>query len=73
MHSENFLVNDGSNGQTVEAVGKCLPQLDIVPAFTFIVEAIDTVNRCALVITPQNEEVLGILDLVGEQKANGLE
>lgn len=34
MHRENLLVNNGSDRKTVEAVGKCLPQLDIVPSLT---------------------------------------
>lgn len=73
MHGENLLVNDGGNGQAVEAVGEGLPQLDVVSALAFIVEAVDAVDRRALVVTAQDEEVLRVLYLVGEQQADGLE
>lgn len=73
MHSENLLVNDGGNGQTVEAVGERLPQLDVVAALALVVEAVDAVDRGALVVAPQDEEVLGVLDLVGKEQADGLE
>lgn len=73
VHGENLLINDGGNRQTVEAISKSLPQLNVVAALALVVESIDTVDRSALVVATQNEEVLGILDLVGEQEADGLE
>lgn len=73
VHGEDLLVNDGCDGQAVEAVRKCLPQLDVVPALALIVETVDAVNRGALVVATQNEEVLGVLDLVGQEKADRLE
>ena len=73
MHGENLLVNDGSNRQAVEAIRKGLPQLDVVPSLALIVETVDAVDRGALVVAAQNEEVLRVLDLVCEEQANGLE
>lgn len=52
VHSEDLLINDGGNRKTVEAIRKCLPQLDIIPAFTLIVEAVDAVDGRAFVVTP---------------------
>lgn len=66
MHGEDLLVNDGRNGQAVEAVGESLPQLDVVSPLALVVEAIDTVDGGALVVAAQNEEVLRVLDLVGK-------
>ena len=40
---------------------------------TFIVEAVDAVDAGALVVSAQQEEVLGIFDFVGQQEADGLE
>ena len=40
---------------------------------TFVVEAVDAVYTRALVVSPQNEEVFGVFDLVSEEKANRLE
>lgn len=31
MTTEYFLINDGSYGQAIEAICKCLPQLYVVP------------------------------------------
>ena len=73
MHGEDLLVNDGGNGQAVEAVGKCLPQLDVVASLALIVETVDAVDGGTLVVAAQDEEVLGVLDLVGQEKADGLE
>lgn len=73
MHGEDLLVNDGGNGQAVEAVGKSLPQLDVVASLALIVETVDTVDGGTLVVTAKDEEVLGVLDLVRQQKADSLE
>lgn len=64
MHGEDLFVDDGGDGQTVEAVGKRLPQLDIVSSFTFVVKPVDSVDRGTLVVSSQDEKVLGVFDLV---------
>lgn len=73
VHREDLLVNDGCDGQAVEAVRKCLPQFDVVTTLAFVVETIDTVDGGALVVSAQDKEVLGVFDLVCQQQANGLE
>ena len=40
---------------------------------TFVVEAVDAVDAGALVVAAQQEKVLGVFDLVGQQQANGLQ
>lgn len=50
MHSEDLLIDDGSNGQAVKAVGESLPQLDVVPPLALIIEAVDAVDGSALVV-----------------------
>ena len=40
---------------------------------TFIVEPVDSVDTGTLVVPSQDEEVLGVLDLVCQQKADSLE
>jgi hypothetical protein len=72
VHGENLLVDDSSDGKAVEAIGKGLPELNVIATLALVVEAIDTVDRSTLVVTSQNEEVLGVLDLVGEEQADGL-
>lgn len=70
MHRKDFLVNDCCNGQAVEAIGERLPQFDIISPLAFIVEPIYAVDRCTLVVPTQDEEVLGILDLIREKQAD---
>lgn len=41
--------------------------------FTFVVETVDSVCACTLVVTTKNEKVLRVFDLVGEQEADDLE
>lgn len=72
MHGKNLLVDDSGDRKAVEAIGECLPQLDIVATLALVVEAIDSVDRGALVVTSEDEEVFGVLDLVGKEQANGL-
>ena len=64
MHGEDLLVDDSSDGQAVETVRKCFPQLDVVPTLALIVEAVDAIDAGTLVVSSQNEEVLWIFDLV---------
>lgn len=64
MHGEDLLVDYGGNRQAVEAVCECFPQLDVVSTLAFVVETVDTVDRCALMVATENEEVLRVLDLV---------
>lgn len=73
VHGEDLLINNGGDGKTVEAIGEGLPQLNIVAALALIIETVDTVDGGTLVVTSQDEEIFGILDLVGKQKADGLE
>ena len=73
VHGEDLLVDDGSDGQAVEAISESLPKLDVVSSLALIVETVDAVDGSALVVTAENEEVLGVLDLVCQQKADGLE
>ena len=64
MHTEYFLVNEGSDGQSVENVTEDLPESDGISSLTFIVKAINSIDLCAFVIASQKEEVLGVFDLV---------
>jgi len=67
------LVNDGRNRQTIETVCERLPQFDVVSSLAFVIEAVDTVDGGTLMVSPENEEVLRIFNLVSEEEADGLE
>lgn len=51
---------------------RTLPDLEVVSLTALIVESIDAIDRAALVISTQHEEVLGVFDFVRQQEANGL-
>lgn len=71
--AEDLLVDYGRHRQAVEAVGERLPQLDVVAALALVVEAVYPVDGGALVVAAQQKEVLRVLDLVGQQQADGLQ
>ena len=66
--AEDLLVDDGRAREAVEAVGEGLPELDAEAALALVVEAVDAVDGGALVVAAEDEEVLGILDLVRQQE-----
>jgi hypothetical protein len=70
VHGEDLFVNDGCDRQAIEAIGECFPQLDVVPSLALIIESIDAVDGGTLVVTAQDEEILGVLDLVCQKKAD---
>lgn len=73
VHSKDFLVDNCGNGQAVKAIGKGLPQLDVIASLALIIEAINAVDGRALVVSAQDEKVFWILDLVCEEQADRLE
>lgn len=72
VHGKNLLVDDSGDRKAVEAIGEGLPKLDVVATLALVVEAIDSVDRGALVVTSEDEEIFGVLDLVGKEQANSL-
>jgi hypothetical protein len=70
MHTEDFLINDGSNWEAVETISEGLPQLDVIPSLALIVESIDSVDGGALVVSSEEEEVLRVLDLISEEETD---
>ena len=73
MHAENFLVDEGGDGEAIEDVAKDAPESDRVSTFALIVETVNAIDLSTLVIASQKEEVLGILNFVAEKKANCLD
>merc|ERR1719389_831493 len=73
VHAEDLLVDERRHREAVEAVRESLPEPDVVPALALVVESVDAVDRGALVVAPQEEKVLGVLDLVRQQQADDLQ
>ena len=72
MHAENLLVDNCRDRKAVEAVGEGFPELEVVPALALVVKAVDAINGRTLVISAQDEEILGIFDLEREEKTDCL-
>jgi hypothetical protein len=64
MHGEDFVIDNSCYRQTVEAVRKSLPELDVVSSLTLVIESIDAVDGCGFVVAAQDKEVFWVFDLV---------
>lgn len=73
MNTEDLVVHNGCHREAIKALDELLPQFQGVPSLALIVETVYPVNRTALVVTAQEEKVLWVLYLVGEQKADHLQ
>lgn len=73
MAAENFLVDDRSDRQAIEAIREGLPELDVISPLAFVVKAVYPVYARALVIAAQQEEVFRVLDLVRQQQTYRLQ
>jgi hypothetical protein len=51
VHGEDLLIDYCSNWETVEAIGKSLPQFDVISSLAFIVKSVDTVDGSAFMIS----------------------
>ena len=72
MHAEDFVVYERSDGHAVEDVLELLPNTNGVASLALIIKAIDAVDLSALVIAPQQEEVLLELHLVRQEQDDRL-
>lgn len=69
MHTQNFIINDCSHGQTVEALCKMLPKTHTETPFAFIIEPIYSVDGSAFMVSAEEEKVVWVLDFVQEEEA----
>lgn len=73
MHANNLIINDGATGQAVECVAELLPHFDGEATAALVVETVDSIDSGALVVAAQEEKVLRVFDLVGEEEADDFE
>lgn len=73
MHAEDATAHHSSNWEEIKRIGYSFPQPYSKFAFAFIVKAINFVELAALMITPQQEEVERVFDLVGHQQTEALQ
>lgn len=67
MHTQDFVIDEGCNRHAVENILKFFPKSDAISVFALIIEAVNTVDLSALVITSQEEEVFLKLNFVSQQ------
>ena len=70
MNTEYLIVDNGCHGEAVEALDELLPETEGVTAFALVVKPIYSVDGPALVVSTQQEEVLGVLYFVSEQQTD---
>jgi len=51
VHAEDFLIDKSSYWQTVKTVSEDFPKFYSVPPLALIVEAVNTVDGCAFMVT----------------------
>lgn len=72
VHAQDALVDDCRDGQIVEHGAEVAPQAYGVATLTLIVEAVQTCDGNALVVTTQHKYLVRMLDLVRQQQTHGL-
>lgn len=74
VEAENLVVDQGSQRQVVEEIGKVLPYVGVaVLSKAFIVETIDLGNLSGLVVASENGDALGVSDFEGDKESNSLD
>jgi len=73
VYAKYFLINDRGNWKTIEAIRERFPELDVVPALTFIIKAINSVDRGTFVVPSQKKKVLWVFDFVSQQEADSFQ
>ena len=66
-------VDRGQYGEHVEAVCEAAPHLEPIAPLALVVETIHAIYAGALVVTPQQEHVVGEAELIAEEQTNGFD
>ena len=63
MTAKDFIIDNGGDWKTVETICKCFPDFNREATLAFIIKAVNAIDRSALMITAQEEEIFGIFYL----------
>mmetsp|Transcript_15416 Transcript_15416/g.25393 ORF Transcript_15416/g.25393 Transcript_15416/m.25393 type:complete len:256 (-) Transcript_15416:491-1258(-) len=66
MHTDDFVINNGSTGEAVKSIAESLPQLHTETTTTLIIETVDPVDPGTLMVTSEDEEIFRVLDLISK-------
>jgi hypothetical protein len=76
MHAQNFFVDQRAHRQVLKSLAKFLPNLESVAvkrALARILEAVDLVDKPALVVTAKHVDLARVPQFVGEQQCDHLD
>ena len=68
MHAEDSVRDESRDGEIREDVAEELVDFHVEPHLALVVESIQLVDSRTLVVSSQQEEILWVLDFVGEQQ-----
>ena len=73
MHTNDFIVNDGTARQAIKGVAELFPHLDRESTATLIIKAVNPIDPCTLMISAEQEKVLRVLYFVSKQQTYNFE
>lgn len=74
VKTEDLVVDQGSEGEVVEEVGKVLPHVGVaVFSEALVVEAVDLGDLTGLVVSSEDGDSLRVSDLEGDEEGDGLD
>jgi hypothetical protein len=68
VNTEDPFVNGSAERKLVEDVAEDLPNFDVVATLALVVEAVNSGNGGALMVTTEKEKVVGIIAFVDEEQ-----
>ena len=66
MHTQDFIINQSSNREAIEAICEYFPKLDCVSTLALVIKSVDAIDTSALVISSEQKKVFGELNFVSE-------
>jgi hypothetical protein len=73
VHANDLVVDHGTAGEAVERVAELLPHLYGEATAALVVKAVNSIDAGTLVVSPEQEEVLLVLDFVRKEQAHHLQ
>ena len=70
MHTQYLIVNYCCHGKTIKAISERFPEFDVVASLAFIIKTVNPIYTGTLMVSAEEEKVLGVLDFVSKHQAN---
>lgn len=66
VDAKDLSSHNGSNRESIEAIDEGLPDFNVAPSLTFVIETVDSGYVGTLVISSKQKEVFGEFELIAE-------